>query len=203
MKRDPLREGGRPSEGRSLRGMSGGKTRRTPNQTGHPPVWRSVDGRGRRVHLSLTVGHRQRVGGGPLRSLSLRRVSSEKSSPHGLGCGPGTIPAISGSSPPASGPRPYFVSFGFFAPAGFFLLAFLLRALPCALLLSNFGSIRHRQVPFQLPARRAKRSKPRHHEVGRARPHRNRVGRSSSRQILRYLGGRAQQSRALQPLKAD
>jgi hypothetical protein len=42
---------------------------------------------------------------------------------------------------------------GFLTSAGFFLLAFLLRTLSRALLLCDFGSIRHRQVPFQLFAR--------------------------------------------------
>ena len=39
---------------------------------------------------------------------------------------------------------------GFFASPGFFLLAFLFRTLARTFLLSYFGSIRHRQVPFQI-----------------------------------------------------
>ena len=66
------------------------------------------------------------------------------------------MPAISGSSPSAVRATAL-AALRFFPPSRLFLLAFLLRALPRALLLRYFCSIRHRQVPFQLGAR-ARRS---------------------------------------------
>jgi len=66
----------------------------------------------------------------------------------GLGAGndAGDVGIFSVGAPGARG----LPAFGLFASPGFFLLAFLFRALARALLLSYFGSIRHRQVPFQI-----------------------------------------------------
>ncbi len=71
----------------------------------------------------------------------------------GLGAGndAGDVGIFSVGAPGARG----LPAFGLFASPGFFLLAFLFRALARTLLLSYFGSIRHRQVPFQISPQRA------------------------------------------------